>query len=392
MPVISETVHPRGLSFAMQRKVVVLRDSKHMTWPEIREEVRNLQNKKPGLRTLGVYYRSFSRRDGRVRSKYGKCGLKKPYKVTPRVQSLVIKTLRRLRAKTDCTLAMLQRAVARAEGTKVSRSWIAKIVAKKGYRWLPKRQKRLYTRKAKAARVAFAKKALALGAAGLRKRLALAMDGVILALPPADPTARANFCKEGPRSMWRKPSEALAPNLAGADGYGKQVPLARAIPMWGGCSSKGFAPLLFHKTKKVSIAQWKRAVDKGAVTKALKELRSHKHNGRWLVLCDNESFLRSAAVNAAHKKVGVTLWKIPPKSPDLNPVERFWSWLRKKLRAMDLAEAAKKRKVLTKTKYAARVKRVLRSKKAQVTAARCAGGLRKVCQEVIAKRGAATSG
>ena len=44
-----------------------------------------------------------------------------------------------------------------------------------------------------------------------------------------------------------------------------------------------------------------------------------------------------------------------PKSPDLNPVEMFWGWLRKKLRSMDLEDLRKKRRPLGKTAYTARV-------------------------------------
>ena len=96
-------------------------------------------------------------------------------------------------------------------------------------------------------------------------------------------------------------------------------------------------------------------------------------------------------MNVAHKKAHVQLWKIPPKSPDLNPVERFWAWLRKKLLAMDLQDAVRKKKVLGKAAYAARVKRVLKTKKAQNVAAACAKGLRKVAREVVRRKGAATS-
>ena len=60
------------------------------------------------------------------------------------------------------------------------------------------------------------------------------------------------------------------------------------------------------------------------------------------------------------------------KSPDLNPVERFWAWLRKKLRRMDLADANAKRPVFGKTAYIARVKRVVQTKKDQQVASACA--------------------
>ena len=87
----------------------------------------------------------------------------------------------------------------------------------------------------------------------------------------------------------------------------------------------------------------------------------------------------------------MTLLRIPAKSPDLNPVERFWAWLRKRLRALDLADAVAKRPVLGKTAYKARVQRV-KGQKAQRVAANCAISLRKKCREVVLKKGAASSG
>jgi hypothetical protein len=54
--------------------------------------------------------------------------------------------------------------------------------------------------------------------------------------------------------------------------------------------------------------------------------------------------------------------------------------------------AMKKKETLTKALYIARVKRVLKTKKAHAVAAACTKGLRKVCKEVLAKKGAATHG
>ena len=39
------------------------------------------------------------------------------------------------------------------------------------------------------------------------------------------------------------------------------------------------------------------------------------------VLCDNESFLDAAPCAKAHMLKRIKLWHIPPRSPDLNPVE-----------------------------------------------------------------------
>ena len=83
------------------------------------------------------------------------------------------------------------------------------------------------------------------------------------------------------------------------------------------------------------------------------------------------------------------MWDVPPKSPDLNPVEMFWSWLRKKLRLMDLADLKKKRAPLGKAAYTMRVKGVIKSRKAQTVAKNIAGRFRKSCQQVVDRRGAA---
>ena len=84
----------------------------------------------------------------------------------------------------------------------------------------------------------------------------------------------------------------------------------------------------------------------------------------------------------------MTFWSVPPRSPDLNPIEKCWSWLRKETRKRDLGDLRAKRPPLRKTAFKARVRAICRSAKAQQVAAACARGLRKVCKEVIAKRGA----
>ena len=108
------------------------------------------------------------------------------------------------------------------------------------------------------------------------------------------------------------------------------------------------------------------------------------------MLCDNEGFLASKEASAAHRACGIKLWKIPAKPPDLNPIERFRSWLTKKLRSMDLADALKGRPVLGKTAYRERVRRVLKSQKAQAVAKNQANTLRKVCKAVLLQKGGAT--
>ena len=102
-------------------------------------------------------------------------------------------------------------------------------------------------------------------------------------------------------------------------------------------------------------------------------------------------FLRFCARSestAAHAAANVILWSVPPRSPDLNPIEKFWAWLRNRLRQRDLEDLRAGRPALGKTAFKARARAVCRSQHAQHVAAACALGLRKVCLEVVAKKGA----
>ena len=74
----------------------------------------------------------------------------------------------------------------------------------------------------------------------------------------------------------------------------------------------------------------------------------------------------------------------------MNPIEKFWGWLRKKLRAADMKDMQARRPVLGKMAYRARIRSICKSRQAQRVAASYTLGLRKVCQQVINKEGAAS--
>ena len=193
--------------------------------------------------------------------------------------------------------------------------------------------------------------------------------------------------------MWRKRSEAANPDLAGGSKYGDQLPLARALPLWGGVSEGGFAVVAIHENKKMTADEFVEVVRKGKLTDAIRKLNPIKPDGPWFALCDNESFLRKAkATKEAVAEQGVSLWHIPPRYPDLNPVGKFWAWLRRELRRLDLQDLSKKKRPLSKPAYAVRVRSLCGSQKAQRVASNFAKGLKRVCNEVIAKKGAASSG
>ena len=162
--------------------------------------------------------------------------------------------------------------------------------------------------------------------------------------------------------MWRKPSEAASPDLAGKDPYAAQVPIARAIPFWGAISAKGYCNVLFHRSKKLSTSEWVQdGLTAGRLLEAVRQLRSTSR-GPFRILCDNETFLNTKEAKAYYDKKNIVLFQIPPKSPDLNPIENYWSWVRKQMRAKDLADLRAGRPALGKGASKTRVKALPKTK------------------------------
>ena len=62
------------------------------------------------------------------------------------------------------------------------------------------------------------------------------------------------------------------------------------------------------------------------------------------------------------------------------------------MRLKDLADLRARRPAIGKTAYKARVRQLMKTKKAQAVASRIAEGFRKTCKEVRRKKGAAARG
>jgi len=52
------------------------------------------------------------------------------------------------------------------------------------------------------------------------------------------------------------------------------------------------------------------------------------------VVLDNASFHRKNQVRKLAEQAGCTVIFLPPYSPDLNPIENFWAWLKRKMKDM----------------------------------------------------------
>lgn len=393
MPVVTDVRHPRGLDFQQQRKVVMLRDVKKMSWDKIVDPrfggVVNLQGKPTCPDVAKRTYKKFFKR-GKTKAKYdySKCGRKR-WKLTKEIEEFLLRKLHAHRKKGVCTSKTLQFLLAQEKALAVDDSTIRKFLLKKGYHWVSRAQKRKYTRDQMQVREQFVKRVLRRSKAQLRKELGLSIDGVVLEMPPAGDVDRWNHCMSGETHMWRKPEEAALPELAGDDPYAGQVPITRAVPFWGGISEGGCGPIIFHQNKKCTIDEWVSVVKDGTMGGLLRKLNPSIKDRPWRVLSDGEKFLHSKQAQSAYELRKVSLWKIPPRSPDLNPIEKFWSWLRRELRKRDLQDYRVKKPCLTKPQYIARVRQVLQTVHAKRVAGNIARGFRKTCKEVADKGGAA---
>ena len=109
------------------------------------------------------------------------------------------------------------------------------------------------------------------------------------------------------------------------------------------------------------------------------------------MLADNEKFLKTKDSLRWYKQTKVSMFHVPPRSPDLNPVELYWAWLKKHLRGLDLKDDVAKKAALGKMMYQQRVRAVIKSQRSQEVAAACAKRWVRTCQRVFDADGAAVS-
>ena len=95
----------------------------------------------------------------------------------------------------------------------------------------------------------------------------------------------------------------------------------------GLCNGKVIAPMCFegHTNTEVFI-NWLEKV-------LIPELRPGQ-----VVIMDNASFHKSKRIQEIIAAHGCHLLYLPPYSPDLNPIEHYWAWLKKKIRYLRLKE------------------------------------------------------
>jgi len=377
------------LSVKQQTKVYVRRTVHKESWETIAPQIKNLEGQTPGWQVCRDNYQRMVDSDN-AQDAYANCGRKAV--ITPDLRKWLVQRLLVLRKKTVCTSEVLQRQLASKKRVVVEVSTVRRHLALAGYKWLPRGKKRKYTREQKIERKSFSDELLAMTPSEMKKHFQFSMDGVVLTVPPTEEIARENFLRTDDLFVYRKKGEKNLPELAGHDAYSKQVPKKRMLPLWGGIGPGGFGMVVQHDNRKVDTDEWVEAVDAGLLVKALQAANPGRTRGPWRILCDNESFLRAPESKAAHKRCNVVLCKIPATSPDLNPVEKYWSWIRRQMRAMDLADLTAGRKAANKKTFKARLLRLVKTPRAKEVAANTMFSLRKTCAEVSKNGGAASRG
>ena len=87
------------------------------------------------------------------------------------------------------------------------------------------------------------------------------------------------------------------------------------------CCGKIVSPLIYEGTTDSALfEQW----FSEALLKAVP-----KHS---VFIMDNATFHRKARLRELADKAECDILFLPPYSPDLNPIEKFWAWLKKRLR------------------------------------------------------------
>jgi transposase len=71
--------------------------------------------------------------------------------------------------------------------------------------------------------------------------------------------------------------------------------------------------------------------DAELVCRLLRKLRAANPGKRLLVVLDNARYQRARLVQALARRLRIQLLFLPPYSPNLNLIERFWKFLRKKV-------------------------------------------------------------
>jgi transposase len=90
----------------------------------------------------------------------------------------------------------------------------------------------------------------------------------------------------------------------------------------------------FHQNRPIAPMYFKGYCDTEVVLSWVNEMLLPQLNAGQTVIWDNATFHKSPRIAEAFEQAGVRLLFLPPYSPDLNPIEQFWSVVKARIRRL----------------------------------------------------------
>ena len=242
----------------------------------------------------------------------------RPRKITPRMERIILRTVKRLR--------MVQREFSSWKiqemaglGNQITNRDIRRCLQKHGYRYCQSRKKGLLSVKDKVRRLKFARKMIKYPLEFWTHEIDFYLDGVGFA-HKRDPTSEARAVSS---MTWRRPQEGLSITTKGR----KEGSGGKMANFFVGISYGKGVVMCHHYDWTITGEKFANEIIKKQFPKAFKKAGSSPPY----------KFLQDGCPKQT-SKVAERMWKskkyemvgIPPRSPELNPIENFFHLVRKK--------------------------------------------------------------
>ena len=307
--------------------------------PKIVEKFKELYSRASIYRHANIPLGQPSRSDRRRENKG------RPRKLTERDERRVIRSIDKLREEEGSFTSKRIASHAGLATARICNRTIRRCLNRHGYGYRQSRKKGLMTLKDRVKRVKFCRdvKSLKCGVLNFwKKYISMYVDGVGFEFKtrPLD-QARAPSARE-----WRLKSEGLKVTMKG-----RKEGVRNANFMVGVCYRKGviavkqyFGQITGAKYAKITEQCLAPALEKSIQPRARRILQDG---------CPRQNSKEALAAMANN---AIKIFKIPPRSPDLNPIENFFNTMKKRLRQQALDEKIERE---TFEEFSERVKRML---------------------------------
>ena len=350
MPVVSVTVHPRGLHPLEAARAYHLHEEEGLSLDSVRDEVFNMEGNRPSKKAVWTAVRQVKALEGNAvpQTNYENCGRKRM--LTAEDEAAIVEFVKKWRGKRFCTCKY----IAQALKLKTGRNIISRALNRHGYFWRPVPKIRGLSAAELEKRKAFVDEHWQRPASWWEENMNLVLDGVTLTMPPKPLSSRQRHMAQSIKHTWMLQGENQSPDLHTFNRYGVQLGIK--VPLWGGFTGRGHFTLReWTPRPKMNKVEWAQRVP--ALRRAVDLAGEPRRRVQAKVWQDNERFLMQPQ---EYRKAGLVLVNFPPNSGDLNPIETVWVQLRKDLAKREQDDFAAGR-VLTMAQFRQRAAQLLKS-------------------------------